>query len=40
MTPVRTRTGLFEDGSFRVGARSIAAASAKALAFSGPQAVR
>ena len=40
MTLARTRTGFFEDGSFRVGSRSAAAASAKALAFSGPQAVR
>jgi Zn-dependent M28 family amino/carboxypeptidase len=40
MTLARSRTGLFEDGSFRAGARSTAAASAKALAFSGPQAAR
>jgi Zn-dependent M28 family amino/carboxypeptidase len=38
MTLARTRTGFFEDGSFRTRAR--VATSAKALPYSGPQAVR
>ena len=36
MTLARTRTGFFEDGSFRTGAR--AGVSAKRLTYSGPQA--
>jgi Zn-dependent M28 family amino/carboxypeptidase len=38
MTMARSRTGLFEDGSFRTRAR--VGVSAKRLAYSGPQAVR
>jgi Zn-dependent M28 family amino/carboxypeptidase len=38
MTLARTRTGFFEDGSFRT--RATAALSAKALPYSGPQAAR
>ena len=38
MTLARTRTGFFEDGSFRTRAR--VATSARALPYSGPQVVR